>query len=227
MDEESAPKVTVIVVDDHETVRTGVRVALEEAPGLDLVGEAATAGEAVAIARQLEPDIAIVDLALPDSDGVTLCRDLRTSGATACVVLTSYANAEAQFAAAVGGAAAFVSKTVRTHELVDVLGRVASGETLLDADAARRALRERMHDDPRAKLSPQERRVLTLIADGLTNRQIGEALTLTEKTVKNYVSRLLAKLDLHRRTEAAVLAARLTERDRVAYPWRHHDTPGG
>lgn len=215
-------RIGVVVVDDHETVRTGVRVALEGAPGIEMVGEAATAQEAIDVARELHPDVAVVDLSLPDRDGIEVCRDLRSSGdAGACVVLTSYANAEAQLAAAVAGAAAFVPKTARSRHLVRVIRRVATGETLLDAEQARHALADRVRDDPRHLLSPQERRVMDLIADGLTNRQIGATLHLTEKTVKNYVSRLLAKLDLHRRTEAAVLAARLAERDRATYPWRH------
>lgn len=214
-------RIGVIVVDDHEAVRTGVRVALEEAPGIEMVGEAATAQDAIDVARELHPDVAVVDLSLPDRDGIEVCRDLRSSGdAGACVVLTSYANAEAQLAAAVAGAAAFVPKTARSRHLVRVIRRVAAGETLLDAEQARRAT-GRLRDDPRHLLSPQELRVMDLIADGLTNRQIGATLHLTEKTVKNYVSRLLAKLDLRRRTEAAVLAARLAERDRETYPWRH------
>lgn len=212
----------VVVVDDHETVRTGVRVAIEEASGIEVIGEAATARDAVDVVRSLRPDVVVVDLSLPDRDGVEVCRDLRSSGDTgACVVLTSYASAEAQMAAAVAGAGAFVPKTARSRDLVDVIRRVAAGETLLDAQQATRALAARMHDDPRRLLSPQERRVMDLIAHGLTNRQIGAALHLTEKTVKNYVSRLLAKLDLSRRTEAAVLAARLAERDRAASPWRY------
>jgi DNA-binding NarL/FixJ family response regulator len=220
VDEAARPPVTVVIVDDHEAVRIGLRAALGAAPDLAVVGEAGRADQAVHVVHSTRPVVAIVDLELPDRDGIELCRDLRSSpDGPACVVLTSHADRASRLAAAVGGAAAFVPKTAATDELADVIRRVAAGASLLDADDALRELRDRAAADPRHRLSPQERRVLALISDGRTNRQIGEALHLTEKTVKNYVSRLLIKLDLRRRTEAAALSARLLERDRIARPW--------
>lgn len=207
----------MFLLDDHEIVRRGVRELLEVEDDLTVVGEAGTAAEALARIPACRPDVAVLDVRLPDGSGVEVCRDVRSAHPDVhCLMLTSYADDEALFESVVAGAAGYVLKEVRGGELVRSIRRVAAGETLLDPAVTTRVLdrlRQGPEEDPRLRdLTPQERRILALLADGLTNRQIAAELHLAEKTVKNYVSNLLAKMGMSRRTEAAVYAARLAER---------------
>jgi DNA-binding NarL/FixJ family response regulator len=212
--------VRVFLLDDHEVVRRGLRDLLEAEDDLVVVGEAGTAEEALRRVPPTRPDVAVLDVRLPDGDGVEVCRELRSSHPeVACLMLTSFADDEALFSAIMAGAAGYVLKQVRGADLVDAIRRVAAGESLLDPAVTARVLaRLRAPVDPEdeglAKLSEQERRILDLIAEGLTNRQIAEKMFLAEKTVKNYVSHLLTKLGMDRRSEAAAYAARLAERRR-------------
>jgi len=211
----------VFLLDDHELVRRGIRDLLWAEDDLQVVGEASTAEEALERIPQTKPDVAVLDVRLGDDPsgrtGIEVCRDLRSNHPEiACVMLTSFADDEALFASIMAGAAGYVLKQIRGADLVGAIRRVARGESLLDPAVTARVL-ERLRspaaqDDPLAGLSPQERRILDLIAEGKTNRQIGEEMYLAEKTVKNYVSHLLAKLGMARRTEAAAYAARLAER---------------
>jgi two-component system, NarL family, response regulator DevR len=211
----------VFLLDDHELVRRGIRDLLWAEEDLQVVGEASTADEALERIPQTKPDVAVLDVRLGDDPsgrtGIEVCRELRsTYPEVACVMLTSFADDEALFASIMAGASGYVLKQIRGADLVGAIRRVARGESLLDPAVTARVL-ERLRspvaaDDPLAALSPQERRILDLIADGKTNRQIGEEMFLAEKTVKNYVSHLLAKLGMARRTEAAAYAARLSER---------------
>lgn len=204
----------IFLVDDHEVVRQGVRAVIEAAEGMHVVGEAGTVEQAMQRISAVQPDVAVLDVRLPDGSGVELCRDIRTAHPeVACLMLTSYSDDEALFEAIMAGAAGYVLKQVRGSELLDAIQRVARGEQLLDPALTGRVL-ERLRNPivPDARLeslTEQERKVLALIADGRTNRQIGEAMHLAEKTVKNYVSNLLSKLGMDRRTEAAVFAARI------------------
>jgi DNA-binding NarL/FixJ family response regulator len=206
----------VFLLDDHEVVRRGVRDVLEAEEDLTVVGEAGTAEEAVGRIPATSPHVAVLDVRLPDGDGIEVCRDVRSRHPEiACIMLTSFADDEAVYAAIMAGASGYVLKQVRGTELVDGIRRVARGESLLDPVVTTRILERIRHseaDDELAGLTDQERRILELIADGLTNRQIGEQMFLAEKTVKNYVSNLLSKLGMSRRTEAAAYAARLSER---------------
>jgi DNA-binding NarL/FixJ family response regulator len=206
--------VRVFLLDDHEVVRRGLRDLLESA-GLEVVGEAGTAAQAIARIPALRPDVCVLDARLPDGSGIDVCREVRSIDPTIrALILTSYDDDEALFAAIMAGAAGYVLKQVGGDDLVEAIQHVAAGRSLLDPAVTTRVL-ERMRtgatDEPEelASLTDQERRVLALIAEGLTNRQIGERMFLAEKTVKNYVSSLLAKLGLERRTQAAVLAAKL------------------
>jgi two-component system response regulator DevR len=207
--------IRVFLLDDHEIVRRGVRELLEAQDDLEVVGEAATAEEGVARIPATKPDVAIVDMRLPDGNGVEVCRELRSiDGSIQCLILTSFSDDEALFDSIMAGAAGYLLKQINGADLVDAVRRVASGQSLLDPSVTARVL-ERLRtgpeEDPRlARLTDQERKILDLIAEGLTNRQIGELLFLAEKTVKNYVSNLLAKLGMERRTEAAVFAAKLS-----------------
>jgi DNA-binding NarL/FixJ family response regulator len=206
--------VRVFLLDDHEIVRRGIKELLESEPDIEVVGESGMAHEAAAQIAALRPDVAILDVRLPDGEGVTVCRDVRASvdPPPACLMLTSYSDDEALFGAIMAGAAGYLLKQVAGVDLVGAVRTVASGGSLLDPRATALVL-ERLRkgdepEDPRyASLSPQEQRILALIADGLTNRQIGNELFLAEKTVKNYVSSLLHKLGFARRTEAAVYAS--------------------
>jgi two-component system, NarL family, response regulator DevR len=206
----------VFLLDDHEIVRRGLRELLEAA-GLEVVGEAGTAEEALRRVPAVSPDVAVLDVRLPDGDGVEVCRALRERNPSLpCLMLTSFSDDEALFDAIMAGASGYVLKQIKGDDLVDAIRRVAAGESLLDPVATARLL-ERLRrggpDDERlAQLTEQERRILELLAEGLTNRQIAEQMFLAEKTVKNYVSNLLAKMGMSRRTEAAVYAARLAER---------------
>jgi DNA-binding NarL/FixJ family response regulator len=206
----------VFLLDDHEIVRRGIRELLEAEDDLQVVGEASTAQQAYELLPATSPNVAVLDVRLPDGDGIEVCRDIRSEHPEiACLMLTSFADDEAVFSAILAGAAGYVLKQVRGTDLVDAVRRVGRGETILDPFSTDRVL-ERLRQPPQpdelSVLTNQERRVLDLIAEGMTNRQIGEQLFLAEKTVKNYVSNLLAKLGMSRRAEAAAYAARLSER---------------
>jgi DNA-binding NarL/FixJ family response regulator len=209
-------QIRVFLLDDHEIVRMGVRDLLEAEPGITVVGEAGTASSALARIPALRPDVAVLDVRLPDGDGVSVCREIRSAmPQVACLMLTSFGDDEALFDAIMAGAAGYVLKQIRGTDLVGAVRTVASGQSLLDPEAASRVMRRMRdaaaHADPLAALTPQERRILELIGEGLTNRQIGEQMFLAEKTVKNYVSALFAKLGMERRTQAAAYAARVFE----------------
>jgi two-component system response regulator DevR len=211
----------VFLLDDHELVRRGVRELVAAEDDIIVVGEAATGPEALQRIPVTRPDVAILDVRLGGDPsgmtGVEVCREVRSAHPeVACVMLTSYADNEALFASIMAGAAGYVLKQIRGSDLVDAIRRVAAGESLLDPAATARVF-ERLRTpevDPLAALTSQERRILDLIAEGMTNRQIGEGMFLAEKTVKNYVSHLLTKLGMQRRTEAAAYAATLAERRR-------------
>ena len=207
--------VRVYLLDDHEIVRRGLRELLEADGSIEVIGESGLAVEATRRIPALRPDVAVLDGRLPDGSGIDVCRDVRSIDPTiACLILTSYDDDEALFSAIMAGAAGYILKQIRGNELVDAIHRVARGQSLLDPQVTQRVLarlREGPASDPAlASLTNQERRILLLIAEGLTNRQIAERMFLAEKTVKNYVSNLLAKLGMERRTQAAVFAARLT-----------------
>jgi two-component system, NarL family, response regulator DevR len=213
----SAMTIRVFLLDDHEIVRTGLRSLLESTEDLEVVGEAGTTAEALARIPALRPDVAILDVRLPDGSGVEVCREVRSQMPdTACIMLTSYADDEALFASIMAGSSGYVLKQVGGNSLVDDVRRVAAGESLLDpalTDRVLRRLREGPEEEPLlASLTGQERRILDLIAEGKTNRQIAEDMFLAEKTVKNYVSNLLTKLGMERRTQAASYATRIHER---------------
>jgi two-component system, NarL family, response regulator DevR len=217
MGEDRPVAIRVFLLDDHEIVRRGLRELLDAEEDIEVVGEASTAAEALARVPATRPDVAVLDVRLPDGNGVEVCRDIRAAHPEIqCLMLTSYADDEALFDAIMAGAAGYVLKQVRGVELVDGIRRVSQGQSLLDPSVTARVLERLRHapeeDERFASLTDQERRILTLLADGLTNRQIAEQMFLAEKTVKNYVSNLLAKMGMHRRTEAAVYAARLAER---------------
>jgi DNA-binding NarL/FixJ family response regulator len=208
--------VRIFLLDDHEVVRRGLRELLEAEDDLEVVGEAGTAEEAVSRIPATKPDVAVLDVRLPDGDGVEVCREIRSRHPEVnCLMLTSFADDEALFSSIMAGAAGYVLKQVKGTDLVDAVRRVGAGESLLDPAVTRRVLerlRTKPEDDELSGLTDQEKRILDLIGEGLTNRQIGERMYLAEKTVKNYVSNLLAKLGMSRRTEAAAFAARLAER---------------
>jgi two-component system, NarL family, response regulator DevR len=208
---DSPLKLRVFLLDDHELVRRGVREMLEADGDIEVVGEAATAAEALARVPAVRPQVAVLDVRLPDGDGVTVCRDLRSQFPDlACLMLTSFSDDDALLGAVMAGAAGYVLKEIRGADLVSAVRTVASGGSLLDARSTAHVLarlREKQAADPLDVLTDQERKILDLIGEGLTNRQIGERMFLAEKTVKNYVSSLLSKLGLQRRTQAAVLAA--------------------
>ncbi len=224
-----AAPIRVFLLDDHEIVRRGVRDLLDTEPGITVIGEAGTAATALARIPALKPDVAVLDIRLPDGDGVTVCRDLRSKmPQLACLMLTSYSDDEALVDAIMAGAAGYVLKQIRGTDLVGAIRTIASGQSLLDPQAAATVMRRiRDHDtttDPLATLTDQERRILALIGEGLTNRQIGDRLFLAEKTVKNYVSALFAKLGMQRRAQAAAYAARIFDQP---HPGRGgHGQPG-
>jgi len=215
----------VFLLDDHELVRRGVRDLVSAEDDIVVVGEAATGEDALQRIPAAKPDVAVLDVRLGETTGGTgttgieVCREVRSAHPEiACVMLTSYADDEALFASIMAGAAGYVLKQIRGSDLVDAIRRVAAGESLLDPAVTARVL-ERLRSpvaDPLAALTPQERRILDLITEGMTNRQIGEEMFLAEKTIKNYVSHLLTKLGMERRTEAAAYAATLAERRRAS-----------
>lgn len=206
--------IEVFLVDDHEVVRRGVADLLESDPDLHVVGEAATVSQAMARIPALRPDVAVLDVRLADGNGVELCRDLRSSMPELnCLMLTSYTDEQAMVDAILAGAGGYVIKDIKGMDLIEAVREVASGRSLLDNRAAT-ALIEKIRSDaeqkgPLATLTERERTLLELIGEGLTNRQISERMFLAEKTVKNYVSRLLTKLGMERRTQVAVLAAKI------------------
>jgi DNA-binding NarL/FixJ family response regulator len=204
----------VYLLDDHEVVRRGLRDLLEREGDIEVVGESASAEEAARRIPALRPQVAVLDARLPDGSGIDVCRDVRSvDPSIRALILTSYEDDEALFAAIMAGASGYVLKQVRGNDLVEAVRTVAAGQSLLDPAITQRVLDRirRGPDQPAelAALTEQERRILELIAEGLTNRQIAGRMFLAEKTVKNYVSSLLSKLGLERRTQAAVLAARL------------------
>jgi len=208
--------IRVYLLDDHEIVRRGLREMLEAEAGFEVVGESGSAVDAVNRIPALRPHVAVLDGRLPDGSGIDVCRDVRSiDPSIAVLILTSYDDDDALFAAIMAGAAGYVLKQVRGHDLVDTIRHVASGKSALDPAVTQQVL-ERLRSGPpkdsaMAALTDQEQRILGLIADGLTNRQIAAETHLAEKTVKNYVSSLLAKLGLTSRTQAAVFAVRRSE----------------
>ena len=206
----------VFLLDDHEVVRRGIRELLESEDDIEVVGEAGTAEEALSRIPPTRPQVAVLDVRLPDGDGVEVCREIRSRHPEIqCLMLTSFADDDALFSSIMAGASGYVLKQVKGTDLVDAIRRVGAGESLLDPAVTRRVLerlRTKPEDDELAGLTDQERKILELISEGLTNRQIAEQIFLAEKTVKNYVSNILAKLGMNRRSEAAAYAARLQER---------------
>jgi two-component system, NarL family, response regulator DevR len=209
-------RISVFLLDDHEVVRRGLRDLLTTEPGIDVIGEAGTALSAMTQVAELRPDVAVLDVRLPDGDGVSTCREIHSRfPGTACLMLTSYGDEQAILGAIMAGAAGYVMKQTSGTELVSAVRRVAAGESILDPHTTQQ-LMDRLRDrkggaDPLSALSAQEKRILELIGEGLTNRQIAERMFLAEKTVKNYVSSLLAKLGMQHRTQAAVLSVRLAD----------------
>ncbi len=209
-------EIRVFLLDDHEVVRRGLRELLEAQDGFVIAGEAGTAEEALARIPPTRPTVAVLDVQLPDGNGVEVAREVRSAHPEIrCLMLTSFSDDEALFQAIMAGASGYLLKQIKGIDLVDSIRRVAEGQSLLDptvTDRVLERLREGPEEDERlARLTPQERRILDLIADGLTNRQIAGEVHLAEKTVKNYVSNLLAKLGMERRTQAAVFAAGLRD----------------
>ncbi len=210
-------RIRVFLLDDHEVVRRGVRDLLTAEPDIEVVGEAGTTGDALDQIPPLRPDVAVLDVRLPDGDGVLVCREIRSAlPGTACLMLTSFGDDRALLGAIMAGAAGYVLKQTCGSDLVNAVRAVAAGQSTLDARAALQVmerLRERMATaDPLSALSEQEKRVLELIGEGLTDRQIAERMFLPGKITKDYVSSLLAKLGMRRRKQAAVFAERLAEK---------------
>jgi two-component system response regulator DevR len=208
------PQVRVMLVDDHEVVREGLRTLIGRHKEMLVVGEAGTTAEAIETAAKAKPDVIVMDIRLPDGSGVEACRAIRAARPeTKVIMLTSYADDEALFASIVAGAAGYLLKQTRGQAVIDAITAVAQGRSLLDPDVTGKVLervrRGRGDEDPAfASLTEQERKVLEQLAEGKTNREIGEVLFLSEKTVKNYVSRILDKLGLSRRAEAAAYMAK-------------------
>lgn len=207
------PDLRVLLVDDHEVVRRGLRDLLSAEPDIDVVAEAGTVAEAVVRAAATHPDVAVLDMRLPDGDGAALCARLRgLEPAPACIVLTAFDDERALVAAIGAGAAGYLLKQVRGQDLVTAVREVAAGRSLLDPQSTARVL-ARMRSpevDELSALSPRERAVLELVGEGMTNREIAEQLVLAEKTVKNYVTSMLAKLGMQRRTQAIAWMAKRT-----------------
>ncbi|THA71957.1 response regulator transcription factor [Streptomyces sp. A0958] len=209
-------KITVFLLDDHEVVRRGVHELLAMEDDIEVVGEAGTAADALVRIPAVRPDVAVLDVRLPDGSGVEVCREIRSQDDSVnCLMLTSFADDEALFDAIMAGASGYVLKAIRGNELLTAVRDVAAGKSLLDPVATARVL-ERLRDGKKAQgdeklanLTDQERKILDLIGEGLTNRVIGERLHLAEKTIKNYVSSLLSKLGMERRSQAAAYVARL------------------
>jgi DNA-binding NarL/FixJ family response regulator len=206
-------KVTILIVDDHEVVRMGLRTLLERQPGFLVVAEAGTAAESVIAARQSQPDVVVMDIRLPDGSGVEACREIREERPdTKVIMLTSYADEDAVIGSIMAGASGYLLKQTRGQSLTEAIARVAKGQSLLDPAVTNKVL-ERMRRlakgelDELAALSPQEQKILPLIAQGKTNKEIAQEIFLSAKTVKNYVSSILSKLNLSRRSQAAAFIA--------------------
>ena len=209
---ESPVPVRIFLLDDHEVVRRGIAELLGTVPGFEIVGEAGSVGEALPRVLAARPDVAVLDARLPDGSGIDVCRDIRSAlPSTYCLILTSYDDQDAVLASVLAGASGYVLKEVRTAGLVDAIRQAALGRSLIDpgliAQVMDRVRTGSPTDNRLTGLTAREREVLDLIAEGLTNRQIGEQMFLAEKTVKNYVSSLLGKLGMERRTQAAVFGA--------------------
>jgi two-component system, NarL family, response regulator DevR len=210
--------IRVFLLDDHELVREGVRSLLESDEEIEVVGEAATAAEAMTRIALAKPDVAILDVRLEEGNGIEVCRDIRSlMPELICLMLTSFADDEALYASVMAGAAGYVLKQVKARDLIQDVKRVAGGESLMDPRAVARVV-ERISNPPKASpeleaLTTQEARILDLIAEGMTNQQIAEAMFLSEKTVKNYITPLFVKLKMNSRTEAAIYATKLKARD--------------
>jgi DNA-binding NarL/FixJ family response regulator len=210
-----ARPIRVFLVDDHEVLRVGLRKLLAAEPGIEVAGEAATARSALDRVPALDVDVAVVDMRLPDGDGAEVCRGLKSaSPGTACLILSGYGDERAVLGAVAAGAAGYMMKQEAGPELVNAVRAVAAGRTVLGSEAAQQVM-ARLRDsetltDPLAALSSQEKRVLELVGEGLTNRQIAARMFLSEPTVKNYVSSLLGKLGMQRRSQVAALAARIS-----------------
>ncbi|SKM35662.1 transcriptional regulatory protein DevR [Mycobacteroides abscessus subsp. massiliense] len=213
--------ITVFLVDDHEIVRTGVADLIESAEDLSVVGQASTVAEAMARIPAAKPDIAVLDMRLPDGKGIELCRDLRSQFPDLnCLMLTSFTDEQAMLDAIMAGAGGYVIKDIKGMELVSAIRIVGTGQSLLDTRAAAavmRRLRSQTESSSLTDLTAQETTLLELIGEGLTNRQIAARMFLAEKTIKNYVSRLLAKLGMERRTQIAVYATKITKEARHDY----------
>ena len=211
---ERVTHIRVFLLDDHELVRRGLTDLLGVESDIEVVGEASSVAEAMARIPATRPDVAVLDVRLPDGSGVEVCRDIRSQMPDVkCLMLTSFSDDEALFDAIMAGASGYVLKEIRGNDLVDAIHQVAAGKSLLDPSLTQKVLerlrRGNAEDERLAALSDQERRILELIGEGMTNRQIGEEMHLAEKTVKNYVSSLLAKLGMERRTQAAAFVARI------------------
>ena len=221
--------IRVFLLDDHEVVRRGITDLLDAEPDISVIGDADTVEHALVRAPALRPDVAVLDVRLPDGDGITVCRELRSRmPELACLMLTSFDDEDALLDAIMAGASGYVLKQIRGTDLVSAVRTVASGQSMLDPATTARLMRS-LRADPAetpalspelASLSPRERDILALIGDGLTNREIGKKLYLSEKTVKNHISRLLAKLGVQRRVQAAVLASQLEQPDTGDHPGR-------
>jgi DNA-binding NarL/FixJ family response regulator len=210
----TAEKISVFLLDDHELVRRGLKEFLEEEGDLEVVGEAGTAADAVAGIDRNPPQVAIIDVRLPDGNGIEVCREVRSRHPeTRCLILTSFSDDQALFDAIVAGASGYVLKETKTSELVADIRKLAAGGSLIEPEVTRDVMARASAKATRdSDLSPQEERILALIGEGLTNRQIGDRLHLAEQTVKNYVSRLMGKLGFERRVQAAVYASRRSPR---------------
>ncbi len=211
----------ILIVDDHEVVREGLRALLSRRPGFAVVGEAGSVEQAVAEAAKMQPDVIVMDVRLPDGSGIEACREIRQARPeTKVIMLTSYADEDAVFASILAGAAGYLLKQTRGNALADAIASVMRGDSLLDPAVTQKVLErvrsagQRKADDPLATLTEQEHKILVLIAEGKTNKEIADEASLSDKTVKNYVSNILSKLNLRRRSEAAAfIARRETQRD--------------
>ncbi|MEZ5377054.1 MAG: response regulator transcription factor [Acidimicrobiales bacterium] len=212
--------ITVFLLDDHEIVRVGLSDLIDAEDDMKVVGQAGSGPEALRLVGQLAPDVAVLDVRLGEGNGIAVCREIKEQHPeTACLMLTSFADDQALIDAADAGASGYVLKQIRSNELIDSIRKVAGGAQLLDPAMVRLGT-ERLKGTEAGMLeglSPQERRIFDLIGEGCSNREIADELFLAEKTVKNYVSNVLSKLGMHRRTEAAALAARLDERRKNRY----------